>query len=50
MALVARNNQKKQEYYYAADVDRNGIVEMVDAIAIRNHYLGSINIDEMYND
>ena len=47
--IITKNN-KKQEYYYAADINRDGVVNSRDASLVTQHIQGTVNINEMYND
>ena len=48
--VVSRSGSKNAWQYYAADVNRDGVVNRIDANIIRQHYANAINIDELYND
>jgi hypothetical protein len=49
-SVVMRSGSKYAYEYYAADINRDGVVNRTDTTILRNHVNGKVNIDEAYND
>jgi hypothetical protein len=45
-----RSGSKYAYEYYAADINRDWVVNRTDTTILRNHVNGNVNIDEAYND